>query len=133
MKAMFKKRLLKLADIIENNKPVVWKDRPVKFSMGDWATPKDCGTAACIAGHAAILSGSEFNAHTWQWTQRSNSTLNVAKDWLGMDMQHALELFLPTEYSNYRGLLENVTRRRAATVLRHFAETGEIKWNMKLS
>lgn len=134
MKATFKNRLLKLADIIENNKPIEWKGRPVKFDMSEWGHERSCGTAACIAGHAAILSGQPFDpkAEYALGYERGNTARKVAAEWLGIkDYEESIRLFIPTNHG-YTGRLENITRRRAAAVLRSFAETGKITWNMRL-
>lgn len=130
MKTTFKNRLLKLANIIENKLPVAWGGKPVTFDMSNWMAKDSCGTAACIAGHAAILSGQPFDATAWMDDEASIE--GIASRWLGFkNTEDAEKLFIPTDYG-YRGALENITRRRAAAVLRNFAETGKITWNMKL-
>lgn len=125
MKAMFKKRLLKLADIIDGTtKPLKDEGKPVRFDMSRYISHTECGTACCIAGTAALLA--DPNGVT-EWTAN-----DIAKKWLGLDAYDASVLFLPYSY-NGSADWSRITSRRGAAVLRHFAETGEIKWNMKLS
>jgi len=79
-------------------------DNPVGFDMGDWFSHNDeplnfepcvmdavtnhaCGTVACIAGHAAILS----------WQDKKSVKDNVrdtAASFLGLDRLSAQRLFL---------------------------------------
>lgn len=124
MKAMFKKRLLKLADVIEgtSKRPLV-DGKPIRFNMDQYVKKTECGTAACIAGTAAFMAD-PHNAVEWTASE-------IARGWLGLDREQATLLFLPHDYKGPSW--SSITPRRAVAVLRHFAETGEIKWNMKLS
>lgn len=89
---------------------------------------RKCGTIACIGGWANALrvgyepSGEYYLAiddmervHGW----------DAAREWLGLNDTQAFNLFAPYDLDCVWTL---VTPKVAAGVLRHLAETGEIKW-----
>jgi hypothetical protein len=49
---------------------------PGSFAQNFWATRTECGTAFCIAGHAATLDGSKPLWDTG-WTPRDNVAISV--------------------------------------------------------
>lgn len=121
---MNKANLLQLADALEHGLPAM------QFDMSYWLHTTDCGTAGCIAGHAAILSGKyptdgsyfETNAH------------DVSNDFLELTDEMSNHLFTPS--SDTRGFSYNlftyreITAPMAAAVVRHLAETGEVDWSV---
>jgi hypothetical protein len=67
MRAIYKQRLLKLADFIERT-PVP----NVKFDMTEYFDPRGlCGTAACIAGHAVIMKHTHGGRRKFQPSSQS--------------------------------------------------------------
>ena len=101
------------------------KDLPPEapdFSMDDYMTP--CGTAACIAGHAALLSGKEFprivEPGGMLFYERVGEIRSIAREFLGIDNDIASWLFEPANFSEY-------SLEEAIETLERFAETGEIK------
>lgn len=107
-------RLLRLADAVEDSG---------SFDMTMYR--HECGTPACIAGHAAALAGIDRT--------EGPAIARAARDWLGLDEERGSELFWPeNEHANWWGLtrrFQKVTRAHAGAVLRHLAETGRIDWS----
>jgi len=73
-----------------------------------------CGTAACLAGHAALLA--------WQsgdiWPQRAFGVRSVAAKWLGLDYNESHDLFVGNWDGQHRDeLLEDLTKSQAITEL----------------
>jgi len=126
---MNKKNILRLASHIENLKHVnslIWDkfsyEEPEydKFTMSYYAA--NCGTPCCIAGHAA-----ELMLHDRYGKDASLKLVNVpalAYEFFGEVFidDKLYRLFVPQLN------LEAITPEVAARVLRHLAETGEIKW-----
>lgn len=89
-----------------------WPLKGLMFDMSDFLFEDECGTAACIAGHAHLASGRR-----------------VFQDWVQGDVPEghgssALhELFLPAPW-----LLCKITPEQAAVALRSFLTTGAAKW-----
>lgn len=83
----------------------------------------DCGTRACIAGHAVLLSGKPIPDYDSQ-------VMEDAQDWLGLTDAERTKLFVPwaatSAYKGYRRYL--ISAEQAAEVVRNFASTGEIVW-----
>ena len=89
---------------IENMKALIthleWEENPVGFDMGEWFSHRgrvtvgedirnivkfhSCGTVACIAGHAAILSGLPL---------KDVSFWKLAEKWLGLTGDESRILF----------------------------------------
>jgi hypothetical protein len=67
----------------------------VKFSMASYyIKDRECGTVACLAGHACLLAG---KGERWL-TKESTSNVEIhkaASDWLGLDHRVASNLFYP--------------------------------------
>jgi len=105
-----------------------------RFDMGEGAMPA-CGSAACIAGHAAELfgvPGTEENAHAVDFIAVSRK--------LGLPQQNSLEegmfglgrmayqLFFAREWQDRR-FLTWLTKDQAVFVLRYLAKTGMVDWD----
>lgn len=107
--------IIELANALEQGLP------NVRFDLFDWLELRSCGTQACIAGHAVILRkglayASKMNAHR---------IALEAEEILGLDRGKANDLFTPAPGEGYLN-----DPRRAARVLRHLAETGDVDWNI---
>ena len=78
-----------------------------------------CGTAACLAGHAAILA---WQSGDMPKTRRANIK-DVATAWLGLDYNEAYELF----HGNWLGqhqVLSDLTKDQAIAELNRLIEKG---------
>jgi hypothetical protein len=133
MRAIYKQRLLKLADFIERT-PVP----NVKFDMTEYFEPRGlCGTAACIAGHAVIMKHTHGGRRSFNpgAVYRAVGGCGmpgvslVAAEYLGLSEEQAGRLFLG--YAPLR-LIEPITAKQAAKVIRRFARTGVIRWNPEI-
>lgn len=82
----------------------------------------DCGTTACIAGHAAVMASPTLTASQL----RDYNTKGVAQHWLGLDYDVATELFNPTTFAVPDR--PAVTRFEAAEVIDRLIETGGVSW-----
>ncbi|MCI0705436.1 MAG: hypothetical protein L0241_30620, partial [Planctomycetia bacterium] len=115
-------RLLDLADIIENSRL-----SNVRFYMDTWAkddldADHECGTFACIAGHAVVAAYGNREAER---IARFGCPSSKARRILGLTRNEATRLFHPhavqmIPYKEYK----SITPHDAAAVLRHFAATG---------
>lgn len=122
---MNKERLLELADVIEHtpHKQIKLVDNfdreitPTFFNMGVW----HCGSAACIGGWTNAL----YNTSQWDCSEQAAQALDL--DELTSDL-----LFFPNGYAGWQHgwEYEYVTPAMAATVLRHFADTGIVDWSI---
>lgn len=114
-----KARLLELADLIE-------QESVIKFDMVTYG----CGSAGCIAGTAMAkwnpIGFVDFLDNKL-FERKGLNILEAAAKELGLTHEEAVELFAPDEVDLYK-----VTKKAAAEVVRHFANTGEIVWPAEL-
>lgn len=111
-------RLNAVADAIENGLP------RVTFNMAYYSAETECGTVACIAGHAMMLM-----------IQRGEGRLRTdglasAMQWLELDLQDASDLFSPSSRRKgfpYRDLCD-IDKGVAVRCIRNFARGGDINW-----
>lgn len=112
-------------------------ERAPRFDANQWySTPRgrgltnvhqaeayhdDCGTAACMAGHAIWLFGAPPNAGPGTYIQ------DAAQELLGLDERQATRLFLPWWLELVQSPTE-IDAARAAGVLERLAKTGEVMW-----
>ncbi len=130
-----KERLLAVADAIEHAALV---EKDIGFNMEVYVstgssledqTGHHCGTVACIAGWANLLEDAA------KYRDESINHPREAARLLMLDDNTAFELFsgFGTEhYPNYDEDDEeylNVTTAHAVAVIRHLAETGDVKWH----
>lgn len=122
MQTTYRWRANFLADIIEEKieKPKVLEgvDFNMSFYMIKQSKQAGCGTACCIAGHIAYLSGmrTDLPYGSLKWVQECGA-------WLGIMSKHqCIDMFVPYNFIRK-------TRKEAAKALRHYAETGRISWN----
>ena len=92
-------------------------------------TGRDCGTIACIAGHAYLLdkqASPNAEAHAYRAT---TSYLDVGAEFLGItDSDDAERLFYGSNYDR----LEDITPEQAITVLEHLRDTGNVNWGIAI-
>lgn len=116
-----------------------WQD-PVtgnraRFFMGAWCGDEDeCGTPACVAGHAALLADP---VRFWSnagpvdeaiWPFRSMISF-VAARWLGLDHWTADQLFHGADKNGAVSFFENITLPEAIETLRRLRATGQVDWS----
>ena len=108
----------KVADIIDFD-----SDR---FYMGSWEKQNECGTTACIAGHAAELHGDRINLSSDDsmaisrlnaWVRRQGRNLGLTADAAEMMFHHFLGFW---QRHNKNG--DNI---RYSQVLRHLGKELE--------
>lgn len=111
---MNKKKILKLADVIENSE----LDN-VNFHMDNFIVAHACGTSACIAGYSYFLFG----------TQNDDEFSLVEA--LDISEENAVQIALPTNVESFYDPF-SATPAQAASLLRHFAETGKVDWPLAM-
>lgn len=128
---MNKERIIQLAEAIEQGTLLAGPER-LGFNMNYFSTPmswfnqdfarRDCGTVACIAGHAAAISSG------------SVTSFSEAAEWLGLPYDEtAVELFFPGDSSGINvPSWSKITPAHAGAVLRRLAETGRVDWTAVL-
>lgn len=88
----------KIIDIIDTE--------PERFEMGHWGEVTECGTTACIAGHAMLLSGYTYNVVHDRYERPSGTVVlheaREAAKLLGMD---EAEPFYPAADGNVMAML----------------------------
>ena len=109
---MNKDNILKLAEHMESLKPGEYDQRYLLHPLGP-----NCGTPACIGGHAAWLAG--------RWGDPETNALSTAREWLGITTEETSSLFLMQPYGEGDW---SPKPKDAAWTLRHLAETGEVVW-----
>ena len=98
---------------------------------------RQCGTRACLAGHAAMLFRPPDDSDIPDFYDDDDEDLNSgvkdeARVWLGLTMEQADALFVPTAGGDLRDAvhcrLADLTVEDAAWTLRHLADTGQVVW-----
>lgn len=134
-----KERLLAVADAIEHEALV---KKNIGFNMSQWyyssdserpsrrdKTGHECGTIACIAGWTALMEDGPDRTNMAGWeTNIDNGIPARARVVLGISRDDARHLFTP-EDNGYGGGYSEITPAHAVAVIRHYAETGTIRWN----
>ncbi|PCJ68234.1 MAG: hypothetical protein COA62_15840 [Rhodobiaceae bacterium] len=135
---MNKARILKLADVIERR-----EIKRLGFNMRNWFADRvanwdhggNCGTVACIAGHAVVLFADDGKVNKTRTRKRRcisafepqysfGDTVEAdAQAILGLTKRQAHALFVPHDV-----ILPNVTTEQAVEVLRTLANTGRVSW-----
>jgi hypothetical protein len=136
---MDKKRLLKLAEVLESDEAAKHFDMESFYDDGAGNLPNvrvgefihRCGSVACIAGWAVATFDPKRTTR--------DDTLGLATALLGLNSQQAHRLFVPgeergcDEFSDRtRRSVYDATAAEAAKVVRHLAETGEVDWSKGL-
>jgi hypothetical protein len=82
-----------------------------------------CGTVACLAGYAMLLS--QEGRKTTKKIDTDDVSV-IAQKWLGIDDAEAYRLFQPS-ILDYGA----ITPKKAIRVLKHFRKTGEVNWSKR--
>lgn len=106
------------------------------FFMGSWVCTlppeHECGTAACMAGHAALLADPvrfwHFVAHQRE-KQLLRDVATIAQRWLGISGDEAYGLFHASDENGAVYHFERVTAAEAVETLRRFRDTGRVDWS----
>ena len=132
-------RILAIADMIEQH-TIPW----LGFNMGPFFVPAaerddegyheapdrsghNCGTVACIAGHAIVLKNNIMNEPK-RTEELGSDFLSEAAAYLGLDYPgNAQELFFAEGSGQYR---DNIGAEQAVRTLRHLAATGTVDWTV---
>lgn len=79
---------------------------PESFSMVDYIKTTDCGTVACVAGHALLLSGYYVDEHGHLFNPHATfgSFFNTAADLLDLSDDEAQFLFYNFDIKNAEDL-----------------------------
>lgn len=114
--------ILDLAAFIEEQK--------YEFDMGESDANPSCGTAGCIAGHAAVLwkacRAKESHHSMGEFTFDQSK---LAKK-LGITDEQSEELFYEVPRDGGHISYENVNRCMAVRALRRLADTGEVLFEL---
>lgn len=89
---------------IQNMKRLLTRLKHIKderFDMSDFIQPNECGTAACIAGHACLIMGFKIGPHPdfegeLIFVNKKGRKIipeSEAGQWLGLDYREADNLF----------------------------------------
>jgi hypothetical protein len=134
-------RMLDLANVIEKGEDI--NGHEVKFNLSEWVYNDEygwdngnperniCGTVACIAGAAAIISNPEdfsFDGNKIKFglgiiaEEKFKYFMKVGREYLGLNNKQAKMLFIPDVI---RG---EVRPAEAANVMRQYVKTGKIDW-----
>lgn len=121
---MNKQRIKELIDRLKSIKPK-------HFDMGTYGSgiENECGTVACIAGHAFIMAFGERDL------LRSNNINARAQEFLGLSLSDALDLFVPVLVKDSKGNFHPIIDEKgigpehAVKVLEHLLETGTVDWS----
>ena len=126
---MHKKRVVAVADLMER----IWAQERASgvalYSQLYWGRLLEeqpngalaCGTPGCVGGWALHLAGSRVR----RWSMMRQA----ASRWLDLTFDEGDKLFDCFPLGPHR----RVTARRAAKVLRHFADTGKINWRIRVT
>ena len=100
----------------------------VQFSMDDFlARDESCMTAACIAGHAAIL-WNEGVVPLWnEDVVPEFAGVDALVAYLGISYEDALSIAIPKLNRSY-----DATSEQAARLLEMYRDTGKIDWRRAL-
>jgi len=114
---MNKENIQKLIDVLKSEEGL----KGVTFDMATfYGEDEICGTVACIAGHAALLT--DPNAFT---PRRAGTAYNIARSWLDISVEQANKLFYAL---NFPGSIFDITEDQAVAALEHLRDTGEVDW-----
>lgn len=120
------KWLIVVLGMLERGELPQWVRGPLKglqFDMGDFLLECECGTAACIVGHAHLASGRRVFE---EWVLGGMSECDKEPTPQSIALH---ELFMPELPS----LLSEIKPEQAAVALRSFLTVGAAKWNEALA
>jgi len=122
---MNKAHIKKLIAIFRGEKQLKDNRKPVLFDMDYFVMPQKCGTVACIAGHAAILSKEKISE------EKGGADIDylLACDWLGIEPEVGEQMFYHFTISDTDDyIIRATTALDAANMLEHFLATGQVVW-----
>lgn len=143
-----KKALVKVAEWLEAGAPhVVIKEGQAiaefNMSFGGVYDEVACGTACCIAGAVVQFENlmqpdesgeieffSEDPENVGEGEPRELGAGEIASNFIGLTEDQADKLFMPFGEFEYEEASEFSKPARAAAVVRHLIETGEVCWDL---
>lgn len=130
---MKSRNLYRVAKRIENiqKRNVGFNMGPIYLNSGRVYSDQsghECGTVACIAGHAYLEAG-HTRAQLKRALDAGDSVWDAARDFLGLTPHQAQLLFAPPLAAREVGL-ENIPQSAAVETLRRAARTHEIDWRV---
>lgn len=122
---MNKKRMLLVADAIE--KEQAWKTKAT-FDMSRYVDISRCGTSACIAGFASLMTSRETVSQLRREGKidNANDHFDIGRHVLGLTRQEACILFINSMH------LFNRYKKLVPDALRWMAHTGKVDIDMSL-
>jgi len=99
-----------------------------RFFMGSWCGLSDeCGTPACMAGHAVLLADP---VGFWTGDVHGRWAIPiVAARWLGLDSRSAEQLFHGYDNRGWVYAFEHIRLSEAIETLRRLRATGRVDWS----
>jgi len=89
---------------------------------------RDCGTVACIAGHAAFLSNKKRTVRSLlREHYKYLGIKEIVRRWLGLSQDDAVALFYVEEA---RITLYKIIVKQVIQVLEHLKATGKVDWTI---
>lgn len=109
----------------------------IGFDAGEWKTPTECGTVACIAGHAIFSNRPAVWDSFGEGYDDSDRFVQIAGDILGINGWPAIDVYFNQlgmetwrDYTASRA--SDITPAVAIESLEHFRDTGELRFNEEM-
>lgn len=114
-------------DDFENQSDIDWYDEPAEKLVARMQEKGDCGTTACLAGHAVILKSAAEGDYSGKYGKYEAK--EQARSWLGLTAKQADLLFEPRTESDY---LISFSREQAIETLERLRNTGKVYWPVEV-
>ena len=113
------------------------EDHPDWYDQGEWLN--DCGTPACVAGHAVYVAGGEFRPEGPEGPEEPNGLIcraadgrvlpirDYAAEILGLNPRQAGVMFAAVPQDTW-GQKFTPTAAEAVAMLTEAADTGRVVW-----
>lgn len=103
-----------------------WVSKAGDFADTNDKSNRGCGTVACIAGHAYMLSDKRRTVQTFSINndRRDIDVAGIAARWLGIDSYIAYHLFHSPRHRR-----DEITLEQAIKVLEGLKATGQVDWD----
>ena len=116
-----------IAGLIEQGEAIPVDGTTVSFNMSEWVQKSDCGTLACIAGHAIIFldpdgSSAESPIRNLEGVLENGFSSCPEWNWRDMEKEAAHRLGVPPGTASHVFYDTSLTPMEAAHVLRRWAE-----------
>ena len=85
----------------------------------------NCGTAACLAGHCALLGRKDEYNYSRMWEHHHVGVMEFAMEWLDIPYAIAKPMFLEPGDLKYH----EITPAIAVKMLENFRATNKIEWS----